>query len=59
MPEFSQNCFNYTTNSLSNLNDANSNLDLCCGDSARNVSNEGILSMFKNLGNSSCNTSDL
>ena len=59
MPEFSQNCFNSTTNSLSNLNDANSSSNLRCSNSAHNVSNEGILWFFKNVDKSSCNTSDL
>ena len=49
MPEFSQSC---TTNSLSNLNDASRNSNLQCGNSAHNVSNEGILSFFKNVSNS-------
>ena len=49
MPEFSQSC---TTNSLSNLNDASSNSNLQCGNSAHNVSNEGILSFLKNVSNS-------
>ena len=56
MPEFPQNCSDSTTNLLSNLNDANSNSNLQCDNSAHNVSNEGILSFFKNVDNSSCNT---
>ena len=60
MPEFLQNCLDCNTNSMSNLNDANSNSNLRCGNSARGVSNEGTLSFFKNADNkSSCNTSDL
>ena len=59
MPEFSQNCLDCTTNSLSNLNDAHSNSNFRCGNSAQNVSNEGILSIFKNVDDSSCNNSDL
>ena len=59
MPEFSQNCLDCTTNSLSSLNDANSKSNLRCGNSAHNASNEGTLSFFKNIDNSSCNTSDL
>ena len=57
MPEFLQNCLDCTTNSLSNLNDANSNSNLRCGNST--YLNEGILSFFKNLVNSSFNTSGL
>ena len=59
MPEFSQNCLDCITNSLSNLNDANSNSNLRCGNSAHNVPNEGILSFFKNIDNSSYDASDL
>ena len=59
MLEFSQNCLGCTANSLSNLNDNNSNSNLRCCNSVHNVSNEGILSLFKNFDNSSCNTSDL
>ena len=59
MPEFSQNCLDCVTNSLSNLNDANSNSNLRYGNSARNVSNEGMLSFFKNIENSSYDASDL
>ena len=59
MSEFSQNCLDCLTNSLSNLNDANSDSNLRCGNSAHNVSNEGILSFFKNIDNSSYNASDL
>ena len=39
MVEFSQNCLGCTTNSLSTLNDTNSNSNLRCGNSAHNVSN--------------------
>ena len=46
MPVFSQNCLDCTTNLLLNLNDANSNWNLWCGNSAHNVSNEGKLSFF-------------
>ena len=47
------------TNSLSNLNDANSKSNLQCGTSAHNVLIEGILSFFKNVDDSLHNTSDL
>ena len=59
MPEFSLNCLDCTTNLLSNLSDANSNWNLQRGNSAHNVSNEGTLSFFKNVVNSSCNTLNL
>ena len=59
MPELSQNCLGCITNSLSNLNEANSNSNLRYGNSAHNVSNEGILSFFKNIDSSSYDASDL
>ena len=59
MPEFSQNCLDCITNSLSNLNDANSNWNLRYGNSAHNVSNEGVPSFFKNIDHSSYDASDL
>ena len=59
MPEFPQNCLDSTTNLLSNLNNVNSNSNLRCGNSAHNVSNKGILSFFKNVDISSCNTPNL
>ena len=59
MPEFSPNCFDCTSNLLSNLNDANSNSNWRCGNSTHNVSNEGIPPFFKNIDNSLCNASDL
>ena len=43
--------------SVTNLNYGNPNSNLRCGNSANNVSNEGMLSFFKNVGNSLCNTS--
>ena len=52
MPEFSQICLDCRGNSLSSLNDANWNSNLRCNNAAHNVSNEGILSFFKNVDNS-------
>ena len=45
---FYKNYLDCTTNSLPNLNNANSNSNLQCGNSAH-VSNKGILSFFKML----------
>ena len=59
MPEILQNGLDCTNNSMTNLNDANSNSNLRCGNSAFSVSNEGTLSFSKNVDKSSCNTSDL
>ena len=59
MPEFSQNCFDCITNSLSNLNDANSNPNLRYVNPAHNVLNEGVPSFFKNIDNSLYDASDL